>query len=397
MRTGLAGILAGTVVVAAAGSASVAAAPGAGSATWRIVKVVAHCGGGDSLSAAVAIGSDDAWALGQPNAGGAYCGADVEHWDGARWRRVLPPRGIGIGTGFGPEPISASSSRNAWIFPAIGQFFTGCNCEYDYALRWDGRRWRASRFPAKIGVTVAAAFSPTDVWAFGWTSPRQPSVAQFPYAARYNGHIWRRVRTPGAALAVSALSSRDMWVIGPTLKTAGRTLARQVMVAMHWIGRSWHVIHVPKIMTRIREHSLAGAFAAVTGPRAVWWCYQVTGTEPSLVGLLRWNGTRWHRIILPKAIAGIEAMTQDGHGGIWLITDTYPYGPYGLTQQYWYHYSHGRWTRQLVPSPRAYNDTLFAMAWIPKTSGLWAVGEADRNYGNSSIGVITRYGRHRRG
>src|SRR5215469_8595608 len=143
MRAGLAGVAAGAVAVATVSSASVAAVPGAGSARWRIVKVVAHCGAGDSLSEVAATGPDDAWALGQPYTGGAYCGADVEHWDGGRWRRVLPPRGIGLGfsPAVSPQPIAASSGRNAWIFPVIGQFFTGCNCMYNYALRWDGRRW----------------------------------------------------------------------------------------------------------------------------------------------------------------------------------------------------------------------------------------------------------------
>jgi hypothetical protein len=396
MRAGWAGVVVGAVMVAAVSSASVAAVPGGGLARWRIVKVVAHCGGGDSLSEVAATGPDDAWALGQPNAGGAYCGADVEHWDGATWRRVLAPRGIGLGLSpaISPEPIAASSSRNVWIFPQIADLWSGCNCAYDYALRWDGRRWRSSRFPDKIAVSSAAAFSPRDVWAFGWTSPRQNSQAQFPYAARYEGHAWRGVRLPGVALAVSALSGRDMWAIGPTLKTASRTLARQVMIAMRWTGRSLHVIKMPRIMTRIRQNSLDRSFAAAAGPREVWWCYQVTAGEPSPVGLVRWNGGRWHRIRLPRAIAGVDAMTQDGRGGIWLIADTNPDSL--ASPQYWYHYHGGRWTRQLVPSPKAYNLGLFAMAWIPQTASLWAVGEADRNYGNGSIGVITRYGPRRR-
>jgi hypothetical protein len=59
--------------------------------------------------------------------------------------------------------------------------------------------------------------------------------------------------------------------------------------------------------------------------------------------------------------------------------------------QYWYRYSDGQWTRQVVPSPRTYNDTMFGLTWVPRTTSLWSVGEADLNYGNASVAVITRY------
>ena len=62
------------------------------------------------------------------------------------------------------------------------------------------------------------------------------------------------------------------------------------------------------------------------------------------------------------------------------------------SRQYWYHYHHGRWARQLVPTPRGYNNTMFAMAWIPGARSVWAVGEADRNRGGyDTEGVIARY------
>jgi len=38
-------------------------------------------------------------------------------------------------------------------------------------------------------------------------------------------------------------------------------------------------------------------------------------------GLERWNGHAWHAIALPAAVWRVDAMTQDGHGGIWLTAD----------------------------------------------------------------------------
>ena len=44
-----------------------------------------------------------------------------------------------------------------------------------------------------------------------------------------------------------------------------------------------------------------------------------------------------------------------------------------------------------MPSPRRYTTALSGMAWIPGTTSVWAVGEAELNNGTGSVGVITRY------
>ncbi len=133
-----------------------------------------------------------------------------------------------------------------------------------------------------------------------------------------------------------------------------------------------------------------GAVAAV-GPDNIWWAYQVTGAEPSATGLLHWYGGHWHAIKLPVAVAGVDAITQDGHGGAWLVADAGT--AFSNLAQYLYHYNHGKWSRQLVPSPRRYNNSLFGMAWIPGTTSVWAAGEGDLNSGTGTVGVILRYRR----
>jgi hypothetical protein len=222
------------VVLLLAGAGAVPAVGAVRAPGWRIVAVLRHCGD-DSLSSVVATGPRDAWALGQPPwGGGPGCGADVEHWDGAAWRRVPVPGNVFLG-GALIDPLTATSASDAWIFPGrmaqIGSSYFG----YNYALHW--------------------------------------------------------------------------------------------------------------------------------------------------------NGAAWHAIPLSAAISNVDAMAQDGHGGIWLAADT------GLDLvQYWYHYNGGRWTRQLVPAPRGYNDVVFGMAWIPGTTSVWADGEADANVGVHTVGVIAKYG-----
>jgi hypothetical protein len=369
------------IAVAVAASGAVPTAQAAPSPGWRIVKILRHCRD-DSMESVTSAGPRDAWALGVPN--GPGCETDVEHWDGTSWRRVAVPRSVSAVSGFPPPPITASSATDAWIFPTTPLTSLQSN-PYTYGLRWTGTAWRKSAFPAPLTVTSAAAFSKSDVWAFGGLDNADGTVV--PYAARYNGHFWCKAVVPVAPLGISAQSARDLWAIGPTPATAAKPLARQVFRAARWNGRRWLTMSVPPITARKGTGSLSAGQVAAVGTDDIWWAYQVTTAEPSRTGLLRWDRGHWRVIKLPAAIEGIGTIAQDGHGGVWLTADA---GGFNLTQ-YLYHYSHGQWTRQLVPSPRRYSNEIFGMAWIPRTNSAWAVGEADRNRGNATVGVIARY------
>jgi len=375
------------IAVAAAGVCAVTTAHAAQSPGWRIVKIVRHCGN-DSMLSVTATGPRDAWALGVPDGSGPGCGADVEHWGGASWRHLPVPKTVSVSAEplLGP-PVAASSARDAWIFPTRLASSHSSVFSYDYALRWDGAGWRTSAFPAPLTVTFAAAFSKTDVWAFGGLDDADGTVV--PYAARYDGDGWHKAVVPVAPLGISALSAHNMWAVGPTPETAAKPLARQVILAAHWTGRRWRTMRVPVIKAPKGTGALSSGQVAAVGPDDIWWAYRVTAREPSRTGLLRWYHGRWHAIKLPAAIAEIDAITQDGHGGVWLLAEAGT--AFDNLAQYLYHYNHGSWTRQLVPSPRRYSNMLFGMDWIPRTASVWAAGEADRNYGNESVGVIARY------
>ena len=387
MRKRLVQLAALNVGIAAAtvGSGPLAAAQPSGPASWRFVTTFKHCRLGEDLLAVTAAGPRDAWAIGLPGVsiGGASPCTDVEHWNGNTWQHIPLPHGVGPDGAFSP-PIAASSPRNAWIFPILP---SARYCSYNEALRWDGRAWHRSDFPARMTVRTAVAFSRKDVWAFG--TPVKNVDLLIRYVARYDGRAWHRVRLPGPVFAVGALSKRDMWAIGPAPGTASKPLARQTIIAMHWIGRSWRTITVPKIRSHARQSQIDQASVAVAGPGNVWWSYEESRGSRAWVGLLRWDGGSWHHIKLPASIDAIDAMTQDGHGGLWLLAPA-NLDSFNLPPQYRYHYSDGRWTRRAVRSPRGYHmTTLSGMAWIPGTTGVWAVGGA---FKHRSVAVIARYG-----
>jgi hypothetical protein len=355
------------------------------SASWHIVAVLRHCGGWDSLLSVAATGPRDAWALGVPQGGGPGCAGDLEHWDGSAWHRVAVPRGIALKVFFAPGtfsvPLAVSSASDAWMFPVRR---SGLNV-YSYALRWNGRAWQKSSVPGRLTVQSAEAFGPRDVWAFGLMS--KGLTVQEPAAARYNGRRWQVMALPAYPVAVTASSPCALWVAGPARAAAGTASARRHLVAMHWSGTGWQVIALPELPVR-RGITYEPAYVSAAAPDRLWLSYQVAEQGSDVrIGLLRWDGTRWHGIRVPAAISLVSGMFQDGEGGLWLLADV-DENYSGV--QYWYHYSAGRWTRQPVSSPRGYSATMFGLAGVPGTTSAWAVGEADDN--NGSVGVIAKLG-----
>ena len=376
----LAGLAAAAAPVASAASVQV---PGHRPA-WRIVKIFNKCGIGDSMQSVIALSANDAWALGRPNWANRPCGADVQHWNGSTWHRVPVPRNTDMNHGTIRQPLTALSTKNVWIFPALfGQ--TGQSYyQYNYALHWNGLRWWRSRFPVDLLVKSAAAASWSQVWAFGDFYGKHNNL--IPYTARYDGRSWHRARLRVDPAATLGPAHCGVWAFGPTLKTVGRPVNKQVLVLMRWNGRSWQALRVPRIKAPKADDSLESAYLAAAGPSNVWVAYQAgddRGNAPVVV--LHRHHRRWYRVALPKEVTFLGGMSLDGRGGIWLLD--------GVDPQVWFDYHAHAWTSQAVPWPRGYNSAIFGMTWIPGTTSALAVGEADSNTQTRTVGVAYRYTR----
>jgi hypothetical protein len=356
-----------TVVVAAASmTTGIALAQAATRPGWRIVQTFGPPGGVSFVTDMSAAGLGDAWAtinlcdLACVAGGSQQPAFTLEHWNGRNWSSLARPAGVLADAISGP--VSAISARDVWLFAAT-QAFTVSTVNRTYLLHWNHGRWTVFHLPKQTSIDELFAFSDTNVWAFGSTFDSKVK----PYDLHYNGRHWLKVSLPIFPESASALSARDMWVVGPTVGSANKQ-GQEHFGAELWNGRSWRPTPlVPKIPTP--RGFTSGVFGAVAfGPNDLWSQYSFAQDGCCRAGgLLHWNGRSWRRVAIPRYIQVFEDSVQDGHGGLWIDASR------GETQ-WLVHYSRGRWTRTVVPTEKNSQDGTISLSWVPRSTAVWGFG-----------------------
>jgi hypothetical protein len=128
-----------------------------------------------------------------------------------------------------------ANGSNTWFFPEV----SGPAKIKTLGLVWNGSAWQTVTVPATDSLLGLNVLGRHNVWQWG-TKPAPPDTLGFgpPWLRHYNGKTWRTVPVPGVAAGASVVSATDMWAVGPTTATAGKTGPKQVYIAMHWTGRS---------------------------------------------------------------------------------------------------------------------------------------------------------------
>jgi len=234
-------IVAGVALQAVAASAAIS--PAAAGSGWRVPITVGPLHGVTSVSNLAATGRSDAWSTWNVC---SPCGGQnqttvfqVDRWNGSAWRTVpIPQRLARYGSdsvGFG-----ASSSHDAWLFdarPLLGR-----------ALHWNGSHWAVRDIPtwvvrSNLSGTIdlgVADFGSAGMWVFSeGRESFQPIVS---VAARLVHNHWSKVRLPGVPSEISAVSPTGMWSLAVPQRPVSST--RQFL--MHWNGRRWSTLSVPK-------------------------------------------------------------------------------------------------------------------------------------------------------
>jgi hypothetical protein len=347
-----------------AGTAQAAVARKAPPARWKLAAVYKI----DSEVAGVAaLGSADAWEAGTEC--GSPCDTStliVGHWNGTKWSLVSPP------AEFVNNEVEASASAVAPVSAKVAWVFADENVvvNHSFALLRSGSSWApVTELATGTSITTAVAPSARDAWAFG------ENVDSFsPYAVHYNGTDWSAVHFGAVATDASALSGRNIWVVGdaPTVPKS-----RLRVMIEHYNGKAWHKAALPKITLPAGE-VLDGSAIDAAGPHDVWATAvpvsaTTGGTEPGIVAL-HYNGKSWAKVKVPYPVYSVYGpflVAQDGNGGLWISADQFARGAY---RPYLYHDSGGHWTRAAVPAGHGDATELLSMAWIPGTRTLWGAG-----------------------
>jgi hypothetical protein len=329
-------------------------------------------------------GPDNAWVSGS---GGQSLFA--EHWNGTKWTSVTPPpsvRNLADAT-VNDAVMGSSSPGNTWFFPEV----SGPAKTRTLGLVWDGSAWRTVTVPATDSLLGVNVLGRHNVWQWG-TKPAPPGTLGFgpPWLRHYNGKTWRTVPVPGVAAGASVVSATDMWAVGPTTATAGQAGPKQVYVAMHWNGKKWAAVRLPK---------LAPVQGAAWSPRGIVafgagnvWVNEVPGGSlggepgPQRTVLLHWNGKTWTRVAKDTGL-DLDTMTGDGTGGLWLAGSD-------LTTQagHLVHYARGKFTQQAVPAEPGYDAAAGEVAQVPGATSVWGIGSLVPTGNGIDEGVIFRYG-----
>lgn len=351
-------------------AAVVMPAQAAAKAGWRLYQVYGT--GANNIdapqsNALAATGRDNAWSIfvgcNWPCTGTSNLDF-LGHWNGTRWSRVPASQIHGID----PAMLTASSSRNAWLF---GYF---PNQRYYGAVHWNGKSWTERAVPSWAFVIngsgeLAASFADfgsRNLWIFsegGYIGQKSA------YAARYVNGRWTKSYLPDALEGVAALSSTDIWATGRAFNNQGP------IVFMHLNGQKWSKT---AIHTGLRG-TPDGFFT--TGQHQLWleWAPVNPKAAPFL---LRKTRTGWSRVSFPRGYSGYLPVSDGAHG-LWLTG----FAPGRKRVQVFLHWRAGHWTIFRVPNGKYQPGNVDQLALIPGTKSVWAIGNV---YGPGDGTILNR-------
>jgi hypothetical protein len=308
--------------------------------SWHVVPVgyPRMNNGNFGFDGVAVISPSDVWAV----------GSLTEHWDGTKWSKVSPRVGL--------NGVAALSANNVW---AVGDT-NGSNVDgvshMGNALieHWDGTKW--SVVPGtNLGsiythLNAVTTISANNIWAVG-------GDGNGTLIEHWNGIYWSAV--PSQSLnfqyneltSISAVSANDIWTVGnawgPGILTQQQTLIE------HWNGAQWSIIPSPN----------PAAYNHLNGVTAISahnvWAVGEGGTP-----IEHWDGVQWSTV--PLSVGGsFLAVTAISANNIWFIG----FNSKGTLTEQW---NGSSWN--IVKSAKPQTGELLAVAGVPGTNTLWAVG-----------------------
>jgi hypothetical protein len=244
------------------------------------------------LTSVSAASSQDVWALGGDLGRKGWGRTLMAHWDGSRWSTVSTPSPGGKDESL-LDGLSALSVDDAW---AVGNYNAGHYRSDTLVEHWDGSTWTQVPSPSpgrRFGssLTSVDAVSASDVWAVGASGGPGDDESDT-LIEHWDGTRWTRVPSPDPVqnnqlLGITATSPTDAWAVGYDLGQSGiETLVE------HWNGTRWSVVG---------GHAVAlGQLDGVSssGPHDIWAVGESDARVDKTV-ILHGDGSTWQRVASP--------------------------------------------------------------------------------------------------
>jgi hypothetical protein len=155
-----------------------------------------------------------------------------------------------------------------------------------------------------------AAISRSDIWSVGDTSTTAGKTVYQPFIRHFNGSSWQAVTIPHSSGStadwVSASAANNVWVGG--LKNSRDATS----VVYRWNGARWAKIPLPA-MTSLQD-------VVVLGPDNVW-AFGDSGTVA--YDIFHWNGSKWQYYLADDANFIPQDISASAPNNVWVSGFTY--------------------------------------------------------------------------
>lgn len=333
---------------------------------WNVV----HSPGGGDLHGVAVVSASDIWTVGTSGNG---LKSRIEHWNGNSWSLVSAP-------GTALNGVAVVSASDIW---AVGsRFFPSTNTTAALIDHWNGSAWSIVASPTLNSnsylnsVTVVSA---SDIWAVGYTGTQQSNQ---PLIEQWNGTSWSVVSSPGPGQlnGVAAVSANDVWAVGVNFN--------QTLIE-HWDGTSWTVVSSPGSLNALNGISVVSA-------SDIWAVGFQAGKTKNKTLTEHWNGTSWTIVPSPNVPGGppgnqLDAVSAISTNDVWAVGEYNTNAGNLMNNTLVEHWNGSAWKVVSSPSPGSYN-TLYAVAFVPGSKHLWAVGGDDYTGGPNDSTLTEYYG-----
>ena len=295
------------------------------------------------------------------------------------WRRIVAALLIGLALTVAACGATTGGGSQPTATPKPPSTVTPCPAPTPCAS------WRVVPSPNASGYAFSrlyavSALSPSAAWAVGVSSQDVGSSIQS-LIEQWDGSTWRIVPSSGgdALNAVAAISSRDVWAVGGRLFAGSGYHPPSNPLILHWDGTRWSTVPSPSTG---HATELDGVVALAANDVWAVGAFDVgTPAQPNPQPLIEhWDGTAWHIVSNPTTSRGqLRAIARiPGTNQLWAVGYTSSGGTGTIRNQPLIERWNGT-TWQIVSSPAvplaASGVDLSGVVALSATDA-WVVGQA---------------------